>query len=88
MTCIDCLDRTNCAQKIIALRVLNQNQLPSLGLDKNRYSVFNSTFRQMWIENGDKLSIIYAGTAAMGTESALKEASKSIFRTEIGRAHV
>lgn len=79
--CIDCLDRTNGAQKIIGLRVLLQNQLPSLEIDKNRFMSFVAEYKKMWVENGDNLSMIYAGTAAMGTGSKFVELSKSVTRT-------
>lgn len=80
--CIDCLDRTNGAQKIIGLKVLELKQLPSLSIvEKNRFASFLAEFKRMWLENGDNLSVIYAGTAAMGTGSKMTELHKSVTRT-------
>ena len=65
--CTDCLDRTNAVQTFIGLEVLNW-MLLELGLnDKpNIVSRFHEMFKQMWLNNGNELSKMYAGTGALG----------------------
>ena len=65
--CTDCLDRTNAVQTYLGQQVLGY-QLLDLGLnDKpNIVSRFQEMFRQMWINNGNELSKMYAGTGALG----------------------
>ena len=65
--CTDCLDRTNAVQTFFGLEVLHY-QLMDHGLtDKpNIVSRFEELFRQMWINNGNELSKMYAGTGALG----------------------
>lgn len=78
--CTDCLDRTNCVQTYFGLEVLNY-QLMDLGLtDKpNIVSRFEELFKQMWINNGNELSKMYAGTAALGAGSKVREVLKKFF---------
>ena len=80
VNCIDCLDRTNVVQSAIGMRVFVE-QLRLLGtLDdieyeacryatRNGYSVplpaAESTFKHIWSDNGDALSMQYAGTGAL-----------------------
>ncbi|XP_064476937.1 synaptojanin-1-like isoform X2 [Ornithodoros turicata] len=80
--CLDCLDRTNCVQTFIALEVL-PSQVALLGLqDKPQLaSRFMEVFRQMWVQNGDQVSKIYAGTGALEGKSKLKDGSRSMVRT-------
>lgn len=80
--CLDCLDRTNCVQTFIGLYVLAK-QINYLGLsDKPQIvSRFEEVFRQMWIQNGDQVSKIYAGTGALEGKSKLKDGSRSVVRT-------
>ncbi|XP_013782623.1 synaptojanin-1-like [Limulus polyphemus] len=80
--CLDCLDRTNAVQTFIALEILPK-QLESLGLiDKPQIvNRFVEVFRQMWIQNGDQVSKIYAGTGALEGKSKLKDGSRSVVRT-------
>lgn len=80
--CLDCLDRTNCAQSFFALNVLTQ-QLQSLNLleKPNVRNRFEDTFRQLWTQNGDHCSRIYAGTGALEGKSKIKDASRSVTRT-------
>ncbi|XP_023637972.1 phosphoinositide phosphatase SAC8 isoform X1 [Capsella rubella] len=67
--CIDCLDRTNVTQNYMAQKILN--------LQLQRIGVFDSTecvslfeddytkFRTIWAEQGDEISLQYAGTYAL-----------------------
>ncbi|KAJ4704408.1 Phosphoinositide phosphatase [Melia azedarach] len=67
--CIDCLDRTNVTQNYLAQK--------SLSLQLERVGVLSSTecismfseeyrkFRTLWAEQGDELSLEYAGTHAL-----------------------
>ena len=76
--CLDCLDRTNVIQTRISWLVL-KNMFKFLKLDnqifndifntqENFFSVgnneFKENFKNLWAENGDKLSIQYAGTSS------------------------
>ena len=64
--CLDCLDRTNLTQSLIAKEVL-QYQLKSLGIMGNvtSDSTYMSSFRNLWADNGDYISTQYAGTGAL-----------------------
>lgn len=64
--CLDCLDRTNCVQTFIGLEILGR-QLQSMQLvdKKQTVSRFEEVFKQMWINNGNEISKIYAGTGAI-----------------------
>ncbi|KAG1708515.1 Synaptojanin-1 [Nymphon striatum] len=68
--CLDCLDRTNAVQSMIGLDIL-QKQLCYLGLDQNPTVVsrFVEAFKQMWVQNGDQVSRMYAGTGALEGKS-------------------
>lgn len=64
--CLDCLDRTNCVQTYLGLDVLNkQVELLSFSDKKQTQSRFEEVFRQMWVNNGNEVSKIYAGTGAI-----------------------
>ena len=69
--CTDCLDRTNSVQTFLGLETL-QYQLMDLNLtDKpNIVSRFNEMFRSMWVNNGNELSKMYAGTGALGNSGS------------------
>ena len=64
--CTDCLDRTNAVQSFIGLKMLPL-MLARMKLDEkeNIVSRFEDGFRQMWINNGNALSKLYAGTGAL-----------------------
>ncbi|CAH8308785.1 unnamed protein product [Eruca vesicaria subsp. sativa] len=67
--CIDCLDRTNVTQNYMAQKSLNL-QLKRIGvLDSTEcVSMFEddyTKFRTMWAEQGDEISLQYAGTYAL-----------------------
>ncbi|KAF7992176.1 hypothetical protein HCN44_001501 [Aphidius gifuensis] len=80
--CLDCLDRTNCVQTFFALDILSK-QLTLLKLyDKQQMvSRFEEVFRQMWINNGNEVSKIYAGTGAIQGSSKLMDGARSAART-------
>ncbi|CAF0761684.1 unnamed protein product [Brachionus calyciflorus] len=70
--CIDCLDRTNVVQGLLAKRMLHI-QLIKLGLLSETEAIeyheeFNNIFRNVWADNGDFLSIQYAGTGALKSD--------------------
>lgn len=70
--CIDCLDRTNVVQSLIA-KVVLQNQLTKLGvLDQGQHikdcKTFNLTYNNVWADNADVMSNQYAGTGALKTD--------------------
>ncbi|KAM2894708.1 hypothetical protein FF1_009914 [Malus domestica] len=67
--CIDCLDRTNVTQSYLAQKCLDA-QLQRTGvLDSSEsISMFAEdyqTFRALWVEQGDEISLEYAGTYAL-----------------------
>lgn len=64
--CLDCLDRTNCVQTFLGLEILNQQiQLISFHDKAQVQSRLEEVFRQMWVNNGNEVSKIYAGTGAI-----------------------
>jgi hypothetical protein len=70
--CMDCLDRTNVVQSMVARHVLNQ-QLQELGVLQVGDSVvhhegFLSMYRHMWADHADVISIAYSGTGALKTD--------------------
>ena len=76
--CLDCLDRTNIIQTRISWLVLenmfkylkldNQNFQKIFNSQENFFSIgdnkFKEKFKDIWAENGDKISIQYSGTAS------------------------
>ncbi|XP_030439503.2 phosphoinositide phosphatase SAC8 [Syzygium oleosum] len=67
--CIDCLDRTNVTQSFLAQKSLN-HQLRQIGVltSGECISMFNEDyrkFRTLWAEQGDDISLEYAGTHAL-----------------------
>ncbi|CAG2108102.1 unnamed protein product, partial [Medioppia subpectinata] len=82
VNCIDCLDRTNRVQTFIGLEILSQ-QLECLGVNQKPTIVsrFEEVFKNMWIQNGDQVSRIYAGTGALEGKSKLKDGTLSVART-------
>lgn len=67
--CIDCLDRTNVVQSLLAKRIL-QIQLIKLNIIGENDSIesnieLHQQLRDMWADNGDFLSKQYAGTGAL-----------------------
>jgi len=80
--CLDCLDRTNCVQTFIGLETLNiQLHLLKLMEKQQMVSRFEEVFRQIWINNGNEVSKIYAGTGAIQGSSKLMDGARSAART-------
>lgn len=80
--CLDCLDRTNCVQLFIGLEVLNEQlSLLEIGEKKQSVSRFEEVFRQMWVNNGNEISKIYAGTGAIQGGSKIVDGARSAART-------
>ncbi|KAF5300952.1 hypothetical protein FQA39_LY10922, partial [Lamprigera yunnana] len=80
--CLDCLDRTNCVQTFFGLETLGK-QLQAMQLvDKKQIvSRFEEVFKQMWINNGNEVSKIYAGTGAIQGGSKIMDGARSAART-------
>ncbi|XP_021342465.1 synaptojanin-1-like isoform X1 [Mizuhopecten yessoensis] len=81
--CLDCLDRTNAVQTMLALEMLPK-QLDSLGLANKPQMVsrFIEIYKQIWHVSGDHISRIYAGTGALGGgRSKYSDAARSATRT-------
>lgn len=80
--CLDCLDRTNCVQTFLAMEILAvQLGLLKLMEKQQMVSRFEEVFRQMWINNGNEVSKIYAGTGAIQGSSKLMDGARSAART-------
>ncbi|XP_076262081.1 synaptojanin isoform X1 [Rhynchophorus ferrugineus] len=80
--CLDCLDRTNCVQTFFGLEILaKQLQAMQLMDKKNTISRFEEVFKQMWINNGNEISKIYAGTGAIQGGSKIMDGARSAART-------
>ena len=65
--CMDCLDRTNVAQASLAQHVLAR-QLSSLSNQASpepQQLATSTAFNTLWADNGDALSVAYAGTSAL-----------------------
>ncbi|KAN0097411.1 SacI homology domain containing protein [Tylopilus felleus] len=90
--CLDCLDRTNFVQDILSRKAIEQ----FLGLVHREWLQANALWahhRELWAENGDALSRIYAGTGALNTSftrtgkrtlaGVLSDATKSVSRAYI-----
>ncbi|KAJ8515324.1 hypothetical protein ONZ45_g7241 [Pleurotus djamor] len=90
--CLDCLDRTNFVQDILSRHTLEQYLL----LVRREWIQSNTLWsyhRELWAENGDALSRIYAGTGALNTSftrsgkrtlaGVLSDATKSVSRAYI-----
>ncbi|KAL8575893.1 hypothetical protein ACOMHN_027291 [Nucella lapillus] len=70
--CMDCLDRTNVVQSLLALETL-QEQLTRLdvldaGQRLTEQKQFDTIFRNVWADNADCVSKQYAGTGALKTD--------------------
>lgn len=70
--CIDCLDRTNVVQSLLARRSL-KHQLTRLGIlhegqQVEDQSSFEAVYKNVWADNADICSIQYAGTGALKTD--------------------
>ncbi|KAI9224253.1 SacI homology domain-containing protein [Blastocladiella britannica] len=71
--CIDCLDRTNVVQSVLAKSVLTE-QLRALGVLPSPDAVidpqsdFERAFKNLWADNADVVSTLYSGTGALKTD--------------------
>ncbi|GAB6021365.1 Phosphoinositide phosphatase sac1 [Chamberlinius hualienensis] len=70
--CMDCLDRTNVVQSLLAKECLQQ-QLIKLGILQDGMRIedqnsFNSVFKNVWADNADVCSRQYAGAGALKTD--------------------
>lgn len=71
--CIDCLDRTNVVQSMLARRSLNQ-VLVKLGILKSGQKIetvspnFEAIFKGVWADHADMISLQYSGTGALKTD--------------------
>ncbi|KAJ3054407.1 Phosphatidylinositide phosphatase SAC1 [Rhizophlyctis rosea] len=70
--CMDCLDRTNVVQSVLARRVLNI-QLKEIGVLRADQKVedtdkFEGMFKHLWADNADAISQQYSGTGALKTD--------------------
>ncbi|XP_022899829.1 phosphatidylinositol-3-phosphatase SAC1 [Onthophagus taurus] len=70
--CIDCLDRTNVVQSLLAHRSLTA-MLKKLNILKPNENVenhgsFESLFKNVWADNADFISVQYSGTGALKTD--------------------
>ncbi|TFK43681.1 phosphatidylinositol phosphate phosphatase [Crucibulum laeve] len=90
--CLDCLDRTNFVQDILSRTTLEQ-YLRLVRLEWMQSNTLWTHHRELWAENGDALSKIYAGTGALNTSftrsgkrtlaGVLSDATKSVSRAYI-----
>ncbi|KAI6246827.1 Phosphatidylinositol-3-phosphatase SAC1 [Erysiphe necator] len=70
--CMDCLDRTNIVQSLLAKTVLNR-QFRDLGVlnrheDLTQFEDFEFLFRNLWADNADVVSKVYSGSGALKTD--------------------
>ncbi|XP_031327364.1 phosphatidylinositide phosphatase SAC1-like isoform X2 [Photinus pyralis] len=70
--CVDCLDRTNVVQSMIARRCLG-NILHKLSIIKSEESIeefpsLERVFKEVWADNADLISLQYSGTGALKTD--------------------
>ncbi|CAH8574963.1 unnamed protein product [Heterobilharzia americana] len=86
INCVDCLDRTNAIETLVGVQLILPKMLNSLGINVNEQPVLVNRFvdglRQLWQQNGDHVSRIYAGTGALGSgRSKLRDAQRTAVRT-------
>lgn len=67
--CIDCLDRTNVTQSMLGRKIL-ESQLKRIGFlsageSISSYPKFDSSYKILWANHGDDISIQYSGTPAL-----------------------
>lgn len=70
--CIDCLDRTNVVQSMLAHRSLNQVLIKlgilDFGQRLESATSFETLYKNVWADNADLISIQYSGTGALKTD--------------------
>lgn len=92
----DSLDRTNYVQEVISTITLTRF-ISSLSSLLSKSATFWSAHRELWADNGDQLSKIYAGTGALNTSATrsgkktfaglLSDATKSVGRSVVYSSH-
>ncbi|EGG21606.1 putative phosphoinositide phosphatase [Cavenderia fasciculata] len=67
VNCIDNLDRTNVVQSLFARTSLEKYQMAALKFPQTLItsSSFDHAFKNIWADNGDRLSTHYSGTGAL-----------------------
>ncbi|ORX99166.1 hypothetical protein K493DRAFT_1669 [Basidiobolus meristosporus CBS 931.73] len=70
--CMDCLDRTNVVQSVLARRALT-SQLREIGVlgpheQCDQFADFEFLLRNVWADNANAISIAYSGTGALKTD--------------------
>ncbi|KAK2877215.1 hypothetical protein FQN49_001339 [Arthroderma sp. PD_2] len=74
--CIDCLDRTNAAQFVIAKRALGY-QLQALGIINQSYIEYDTDavnmFTNMWHGHGDTIAVQYGGSHLVNTMATYRK---------------
>lgn len=68
--CIDCLDRTNVVQSVLAENAL-EAQLREMGVLKAQVGdapTLHQSFKHLWADNADAISTQYSGTGALKTD--------------------
>ena len=70
--CMDCLDRTNVVQTMIARWILTRQLIDVGALKPGEFAdddkTFESLFRNIWADNADVVSKTYSGTGALKTD--------------------
>jgi hypothetical protein len=70
--CMDCLDRTNVVQSMLARRSLlsqlRRMRVLSLGETVELHDNLEKTFKNVWADNANMCSLQYAGTGALKTD--------------------
>lgn len=70
--CVDCLDRTNVVQSMLARRslqqVLEKLNILRMGQKISSITVFDALFKNVWADNADLISVQYSGTGALKTD--------------------
>lgn len=70
--CVDCLDRTNVVQSMLARRCLTQmlRKMSILKLEQSveEFSSLERIFKEVWADNADLISLQYSGTGALKTD--------------------
>ena len=73
--CVDCLDRTNVVQSVFGryylhkmLQELKLSEGPNGEPFQKFKPVFENTFKLLWADHGDSLSLAYSGTGAMKSD--------------------
>lgn len=81
--CMDCLDRTNVVQSVLAHWVLQREfEISGLTIEGQLWEMDKSLlsiFQNLWADNADAVSLAYSGTGALKTDF-----TRTGFRTRLG----